>query len=143
MPVAAIVFLAAITWKFDSVARQVFKPLIAPVALTGAAALLILSVGFVYGGLKNPFETAANRFLNSLPVDNELPYMVATGLRQGHIPKPLFMDWLTSDRPPLQSGMVLSQEPFGHPRAMAIRPFRLSLNPCGVWVFGCFWPRGA
>jgi hypothetical protein len=134
LPVSAVAFIVAIAWKFDSRARQVFKPLIAPVALTGLAALLVLSLGFIYGGLQDPFDTAQIRFLNRLPADNVLPYYVATGLRQGHVPKPLFMDWLTSDRPPLQSGIVLSQEPFGHPRKIGYTV--ISVVAQSLWILG-------
>lgn len=134
LPVSAAAFLIWLLRKSDSSARQVFKSLIAPVALTAATALLVLSMGFLYGGMQDPFRTASARFSHHLPPDNTIPYLVARGLMQGYVPKPLFMDWLTSDRPPLQSGIVLSQEPFGHPREVGYTV--ISVIAQSLWVLG-------
>src|SRR5262249_19808811 len=50
---------------------------------------------------------ALARFTHEMPRDNEIPFTVANALRFGPLPSPLFGDWLTSDRPPLQSGLFL------------------------------------
>ncbi|HTV65187.1 MAG TPA: hypothetical protein VMD98_06255, partial [Bryocella sp.] len=42
-----------------------------------------------------------------LSVDNFLPKLLADDLYSGHIPRPMTGDWLSSDRPPLQSGLAL------------------------------------
>lgn len=42
-----------------------------------------------------------------MPVDNWLPKLVADDIWNGGVKRPLIGDWLTSDRPPLQSGAVL------------------------------------
>jgi hypothetical protein len=73
LPVAAVVFLAAIARKLDSNARQVLKSLMPPLALVGVAALLVLSMGFLYGGMQDPFRAASVRFSHHLPPDNTLP----------------------------------------------------------------------
>ena len=43
----------------------------------------------------------------SLPGDNVIPFQFAEAIRDGRIPRPLHADWLSSDRPPLQTGMYL------------------------------------
>jgi hypothetical protein len=97
--------------RLDGEGRSVLKALLAPVLLIGGVALLVLSAGFLYGGWNDPLTAARVRFPHSLPPDNELPFTLAQGAQMGHIPKPLFGDWLSSDRPPLESGIVLSQFP--------------------------------
>ncbi len=134
LPVISVAFLVLVGRHLDSGARRVLATLIPPVALTGVVAVLVLSVGFLYGGMQDPLHTASVRFSHQLPIDNTLPYSVARGLLQGHIPKPLFADWLTSDRPPLQSGIVLSQEPFGHPGQIGYTV--ISVIAQSLWIFG-------
>lgn len=50
---------------------------------------------------------AENRFAYPLPIDNELPMFVADRFASGDSPKGHLGDWLSSDRPPLQSGFIL------------------------------------
>jgi hypothetical protein len=82
-------------------------------ALVGAFYLsLLLSVE-----LSVPYEVAPRlRFLEFvLDLDNEIPYYLADSFYQGHDPRPYFKHvlkaWLTSDRPPLQAGLLLLQMP--------------------------------
>ncbi|HUG10125.1 MAG TPA: hypothetical protein VMM36_03885 [Opitutaceae bacterium] len=56
---------------------------------------------------------AASRFTNPLPVDDQLPRMLADRLASGDLEGPLVGDWLMSDRPPLQAGVLLLLRPFG------------------------------
>lgn len=135
LPVGALFCLIWIAPKLDFDARKIVKSLIPPIALTGAAALLVLSTGFLYGGMDDPFETAAERFSRPLTNDNTLPFLLAEDLRDGHITSPMSGDWLSSDRPPLQTGIVLSQYPF------AIRPRKRSYTVISafaqsLWIFG-------
>src|SRR5579875_3232353 len=51
--------------ELDAAGRAMMRRLFTPLALTGAAALLVLSTGFIYGGTAKPFETAAVRFSHS------------------------------------------------------------------------------
>ena len=81
--------------------------------------LLIFTVGLAYLAvlyLVNAGETAAELaqmrfFAGSMPPDNILPKMFADRLFEGKDPRQLFGDWLSSDRPPLQAGIVLFQRP--------------------------------
>lgn len=54
---------------------------------------------------------AAHRFSVNLPVDNEIPRMFADRLWTGQSPRHLLGDWLSSDRPPLQTGWQLLTRP--------------------------------
>lgn len=109
LPIVSVVILLGVVRKLDAPGKELLKSLLIPAGLTGALALLVLSLGFMHGGMKDPSFTAGTRFLGFLPPDNVLPYMFAEGLRKDQVPKPLFIDWRSSDRPPLQAGIVLSQ----------------------------------
>lgn len=51
--------------------------------------------------------TARNRFIPGLPGDNGLPKVLAEIIDSGNPTRLLGGDWLTSDRPPLQTGIAL------------------------------------
>jgi hypothetical protein len=74
--------------------------------------LLAVVIGIFYTGLTVMFEsprmsyTASRRFVD-LPSDNEIPRAFAERLLDGKSPKQLWGDWLSSDRPPLQTGWLL------------------------------------
>lgn len=87
---------------------RLLKPLLAPLLLTFFASLGILALGYSYGGLDNAITTQRTRFSHKLPSDNWIPYLFVQGLEHGHIPTPIFLNWLSSDRPPLQAGMILA-----------------------------------
>jgi hypothetical protein len=59
----------------------------------------------------DPCDLAAHRF-NDLPIDNSLPVIFADRLQEGARSRQLFgdgpNDWLSSDRPPLQVGIILT-----------------------------------
>ncbi len=112
VPCFLVLYLLVCFRKLDGQMRQALKELSLPLLLAGATALLVLSTGFLYGGLEDPFETAGARFSHQLPPDNTIPYLFAEGLVNGHVKRPLLADWLSSDRPPLQTGLYLTQRRF-------------------------------
>jgi hypothetical protein len=57
-----------------------------------------------------PIASPSSCYTEGLPMDNLLPQMFAQHVAEGH-PKTLIGDWQGSDRPPLQSGVVLAQAP--------------------------------
>ena len=69
--------------------------------------LIVLAIGYGNGGLDVPDDTERLRFTHRLPGDNVIPLVVANALKFGGIVSPLFGDWLSSDRPPLQTGLYL------------------------------------
>ncbi|HLH04720.1 MAG TPA: hypothetical protein VKX25_18280 [Bryobacteraceae bacterium] len=76
------------------------------------AALIVLAAGFLYGGMEQPLLTAESRFSHTLPSDNALPLIFADQLENGKIERPMIGDWLSSDRPPLQTGLTLLIYPY-------------------------------
>jgi hypothetical protein len=85
-----------------------------PVLLWALGTYFVIFLGFIHGGEGDPLGTAATRFLPGLPSDNGIPIFFAEWYyHHGHqTPIPPFGEWLSSDRPPLQVGYVLSQMPF-------------------------------
>lgn len=78
-----------------------------------SAGLLVVStvvlVLWAFGpvGANDMIPKAATRWSHQLPVDNAIPLFFAEGLAAGVIQSPLVGDWLSSDRPPLQSSLYL------------------------------------
>jgi hypothetical protein len=110
---ATIAVLALAARGLTREALTMLGGLAIPAVLMTFAAIFVTALGFMYGGWADPLQAAANRFSHSLPVDNEVPLMFAQALTSTHrpIPSPLFADWLSSDRPPLQTGMFLAATP--------------------------------
>ena len=83
--------------------------------------VVVLFVGFFYILVVHLFETigdkniewiTANRWIN-LPIDNEIPRRFADKMYQGHDPRNFLfgLDWSSSDRPPLLTGIILFFRP--------------------------------
>jgi hypothetical protein len=80
----------------------------APVA-AATVGLLVGTVGvfLLWGGSEGLYHLARVRFSHPLPIDNELPAMLAGRLLSGEDPRTPVGDWLSSDRPPLQAGLLV------------------------------------
>jgi hypothetical protein len=52
------------------------------------------------------------RFSHSLPLDNEIPQLIVDRMAAGQDPRDAVAGWRSSDRPTLQSGLLLLVEPF-------------------------------
>jgi hypothetical protein len=74
------------------------------------ACLLVLSMGYLYGGFAHPFQAASQRWFHWAS-DNALPSLALERL-VGHNFSPMW-GWNISDRPPLQSGFINLLSPFG------------------------------
>ncbi|MBV8810421.1 MAG: hypothetical protein JO033_17260 [Acidobacteriaceae bacterium] len=132
-----VLSLAYLVWAWIGLlpqSRSLLRKLLVPVSLTGAAALVVLSAGFLYGGVQDPLFTGSVRFSHPLPPDNSLPYLLAEDLRLGSVPKPFFIDWLSSDRPPLQAGIALAQSPFS-PKPRDFGYTVVSVIAQSLWIF--------
>jgi hypothetical protein len=94
--------------------RDLLRALATPLALWALGSVFLVFLGFLHGGTGNPLATAASRFSTPLPSDNTIPAVFTEWFyAHGHqSPVPVFgADWLSSDRPPLQVGYMLSQRP--------------------------------
>jgi hypothetical protein len=82
-----------------------------PVAWWLLATVLYLSLGFLYGGMEFPMQTAAFRYFQWAS-DNELPFVYAAKIL--HVPlAPWWTQWNVYARPPLMTGIVLFLLPVG------------------------------
>lgn len=144
---SVVVLLAAtgiclVSWpRLQGPEKAALRELWRPGALMGGFSLYVSSLGFMYGGLAQPLAVAANRFSHQLPVDNGLPLLLAQTLLADRrpIPSPLYIDWLSSDRPPLQTGLVLLASP-GARWGLVLQYQMLStilqsLFVIGLWLF--------
>jgi hypothetical protein len=95
--------------------RSLLRQLAVPAALWALGSAFVVYLGFLHGGTDSSIAVAGSRFSHALPTDNEIPrYFADWFYAHGHSAKPPpFVDWLSSDRPPLQIGYVLSQRPLG------------------------------
>ncbi len=133
--IAAFLVLVVCLRKLDHEGLLVLRSLIGPLLLPGALAVMVLSSGFLYGGTNNALAIPRGRYLPQLPPDNELPLRLALGARLPHVPSPLQGVWLSSDRPPLQSGTVLAHFPlFRRPHELGYTI--VSVLAQSFWVFG-------
>jgi hypothetical protein len=103
--------LAVVLVASPTARRLVRSPdVLAPLGFWLATVLLYQSVVLAVDlGLPDS-EMSAYRFTDfPLDVDSQLPLLLADKLYDGADPRRFFADWHSSDRPPLQSGLVLEQ----------------------------------
>ncbi len=128
---------AWILWE-RKIPGEVLRGLATPLALWMLGSVFLVFLGFVHGGTAAPLGTAATRFQQQLPSDNDIPLFFAEFFySHGHYgPIAVFPgEWLASDRPPLQVGYLLSQQPF------AFNTAELNYEVLGVilqqlWIVG-------
>lgn len=87
--------------------RSTIRILLAGVGATVAIAAVL----FLYGGTQSAGGVPAGRYDLGLPPDNHIPEMFADKIYSGAPLRPFLADWLTSDRPPLQTGVLLWSRP--------------------------------
>jgi hypothetical protein len=110
-----------------------------PLALAVAVGLLFTGLAFVQGGIAgNPARAIDYRYW--LAADNEIPMQFATRVA-AHLPLSGFLvgNWLSSDRPPLQTGFALLLWPLWDSggRQVAYQLLATGLQACWVpalWV---------
>jgi hypothetical protein len=59
------------------------------------------------GSRRDPLLSASAKWVHDLPGDNTIPFDFARAMDRGGISSPLHADWLSSDRPPLQTALYL------------------------------------
>ncbi len=110
-----------------------------PCLLWVASSILIFSFGAMYTSSPQLTTTAQSRLRAALPIDNEIDLILANALQASHRPlaHPLYVIWDSSDRPPLQAGVYLSQEAI-LPGAdtQAVHYVAVGVLLQGFWIFG-------
>jgi len=106
-------------WSFLHIGSQPFRTSISKslgqnadfrvsLLLWGLATVISLSAGLLFFGGEQLTEIPKARYLSILlPHDNILPQIFAERLFAGQPMFPFFNEWLSSDRPPLQSAIIL------------------------------------
>ncbi len=131
---ALLVFLLLRTSR-QKLAR--LQPLLLPAVAIFFTSLAILALGYQVAGGDMISVIPNTRFSGAaLPPDNEIPLLFAQGLSSGHVPSPLLIDWLSSDRPPLQTGMTLAIGPEGVRKTPyeTVGALAQSLWILGLWI---------
>ena len=105
---AAILGTLARTWLRPRAERPAVHGRL--LALTAAAGACYISALLIFPGATFT-DTARQRFMARMPGDNEIPRIFAERLFIGMSPKGPGGDWLSSDRPPLQTGIALIAMP--------------------------------
>lgn len=112
-----------------------------PLLATLSLAVLLIATLYLYGGSESPQGVPAGRLLSwTLPQDNHISELFADKLFNGEPLRPFLLDWLTSDRPPLQTGWLLLSRPWvtdAAGRIAAALAGQLAVY-AGLWVLlGC------
>jgi hypothetical protein len=90
-----------------AIATLPHKQFFGDVVLTFASALLVMMSMILYGRYNTPIELARMRWVPYLPMDNALPQLHAWRIENRSLAEPLIDEWMSSDRPPLQTGIHL------------------------------------
>jgi hypothetical protein len=144
MTAVALVVIGVMVLQLRSRAAPVISVLAMPMLVWSASALLVLSLGALYGSTQGAnvpaTRLAATRFSHPLPIDNAVPLTVSRAVSSSHrpVPSPLYgRIWRSSDRPPLQSGVYLAQQSLlpGHD-ANAVHYQIVGVLLQTFWVFG-------
>jgi hypothetical protein len=99
--------------------------------------LLPVLVAGAHLNVGDPMGEAQN-FYRGMPVDSHIPWILAMAAAGDSYTSPLFSDWLGSDRPPLQSGLILLLKPALWWTTAAWSAFATSCAAQALWVAGAF-----
>lgn len=102
-----LMLLLCVTWLRKFLITPEISVFIKPVFVWICYSVFILAISFAPSDLSDPLNFAALRFSHPLPVDNQLPLMFAEQILNGKVLIPMIGDWLSSDRPPLQTAYLL------------------------------------
>ena len=143
---AAVAVLAAVPAARRLLARSVRSPAVAvPLALLFLVALFYNAVLFASAST-TPVDLRARTHLmrnDGLPIDNDLPRLLADRLDDGRDPRPIYPEWQSSDRPPLQTGAVLLQRPLASALGIEALHYQLLASALQCSWVAAVWALGA
>jgi len=103
------------------------------IVMMGCLLLPVLVAGLAQS--TDLFSWAQNKYA-FLPMDNRIPWILAQAVIKDSYSSPLFSDWLGSDRPPLQAGLIILMEPVLSWLAPVDGAFSTSVAAQGFWILG-------
>jgi hypothetical protein len=138
-----VLIIAALLVRGGAAPLRAVAFLALPAALVVTSALFVVSFGLMKGGASTPVQTAQTRYLSlTLPVDNAIPLLLAKAVESDvrPLPDPLYSNWSSSDRPPLQAGIYLAAvSVVGHDASemqyLIVGAILQSLWILGIWAF--------
>jgi hypothetical protein len=141
LPLASALGLGA--WIFLAIRRSKQVPagvrFCFPTLMLGAVAMCCYLLPVIVAGpnlrADDPFP-AAQHFYRGMPMDNRIPWILAEASMADIYKSPLFGDWLGSDRPPLQSGLIVLIQPVLGWLPPAAGAFATSCAAQGLWILG-------
>lgn len=109
--------LLAVGWLLwdGRIDREVLRGIATPLALWALGSTFLVFFGFIHGGVNLPMQVSSTRFSGGLPSDNYMPYFWGEWFyHHAHngTPPEFTGNWQASDRPPLQMGYLVTQNPF-------------------------------
>lgn len=110
-----------------------------PLGLWLLGSMFLTFLGFLHGGADSPIAMSSTRFSGQLPSDNDIPHFFAEWfyVHGHHGAVPVYPpDWLSSDRPPLQVGYVLTQRAFGWDPNVGLNYQLLCIGLQQLWIVG-------
>ncbi len=131
-----IIFISFTIIFFDT--QSQWKLIQTPIIIALTFSLLYVSIVGDHGGLNDANNLIAHRYWVS--IDNKIPMFFSDKLILGkeYLRGFLFGDWHSSDRPPLQSGIMMLIYPLAHEPIKELLAFILGLNCNVLWVFGLY-----
>ena len=112
MLISLVVFIY-LFWKHKSALSEFLssKEILYPLLIMFLVGLFYLSLLYITDAGSWDASLASWRFFESRPIDNAISYIFTEKLYKGDDPRNLIPGWLSSDRPPLQTGILLLQRP--------------------------------
>jgi len=121
---ASVAWIAASAAIVGSMLARLDRDAIAHAAPLGIATLVwaayglfVLALCLAPSGFQAPLEVVQHHFGLALPYDNELPFIFAQQVAKDRVTVPMSLQWLSSDRPPLQTAYFLASGAVLLPRA--------------------------
>ncbi|HET9579388.1 MAG TPA: hypothetical protein VFP44_16270 [Usitatibacter sp.] len=105
---ASVAASAWIAGRIDRGQLRAAAPIATAAVVWVSYAIFILGFGLAPSGFEKPLAAVTIRYTDWLPMDNALPFVLASQITQGHVQVPMAGDWLSSDRPPLQAAYFLA-----------------------------------
>lgn len=103
-----------ITCSRSAEARLALRSVLPALVLAFGVAVVTAGLFTLWGVDRDFFELARIRFSHYLPVDNAIPQMFLDRLVAGQDPRGFLPGYHSSDRPPLQTGLMAIVYPFTH-----------------------------